>query len=65
MTQNIDVEYAGVLDWKVSEVLKNDARSTTFEKINYPNPGPGQVGYHVKVALKPEGPPARTNGKSC
>jgi hypothetical protein len=56
-TQNIDVEYAGILDWKVTEVVKTDAPlDVTFEKINYPNPAPGQVGYHVKVALKPEAP---------
>lgn len=56
-TQNIDVEYAGILDWKVSEVLKNDAPlDVSFEKINYPNPAPGQVGYHVKVSLKPDVP---------
>src|SRR5262249_15337741 len=56
-TQNIDVEYAGVLDWKVSEVVKSEAPlDVSFEKIVYPNPAPGQVGYHVKVALKPDIP---------
>src|SRR5579859_4442376 len=56
-TQNIDVEYAGVLEWKVSEVLKNDAPlDITLEKVAYPNPAPGQVGYQIKVALKPDVP---------
>jgi hypothetical protein len=56
-TQNIDVEYAGILDWKVSEVVKSEAPlDVSFEKIAYPNPAPGQIGYHVKVALKPDIP---------
>jgi len=56
-TQNIDVEYAGVLDWQVSEVIKNDAPlDVTFERIAYATKTPGQVGYHVRVSLKPDAP---------
>jgi hypothetical protein len=53
--QTIDVEYAGQLDWRVSEVVKNDAPlDATLEELYR---RPGQVGYRVKVALKPNAPP--------
>jgi hypothetical protein len=53
--QTIDVEYAGVLDWRVSEVVKNDAPlEATFRELYR---RPGQVGYQVAVALKPDAPP--------
>jgi hypothetical protein len=52
--QTIDVEYAGVLDWRVSEVVKNDAPvEVTFRELYR---RPGQVGYQVAVALKPDAP---------
>src|SRR5436305_1009945 len=53
-TQVIDVEYAGALDWKVSEVVARDLPlDVTFEQLYR---RPGQVGYRVKVALKAEAP---------
>jgi hypothetical protein len=50
----IDVEYAGVLNWKVLEVVNNAAAlEAGFEELYR---RPGQVGYRVKVTLKPEAP---------
>lgn len=55
--QNIDVEYAGVLDWKVSGVITNNAPVDVTLQDWYRQPGdPGKFGYHVKVKLKPEAP---------
>jgi hypothetical protein len=52
--QTIDVEYAGVLDWRVSEVVKNDAPlEVTFKELYR---RPGAVGYQVAVAIKPDAP---------
>lgn len=52
--KNIDVEYAGNLDWRVTEVIKNSAPlDVTLEEFNRQQ---GQVGYHVRVALKPDAP---------
>jgi hypothetical protein len=60
-TQNIDVDYAGVFDWQVKEVIKNDAPlDVTFEKRADVDLQPGQVRYRVKVTLKPDAP-AGTN----
>lgn len=57
--QNIDVEYAGTLDWKVTEIATNEAPLTaTLEEIyrreDEHNKAFKQVGYRVRVALKPE-----------
>jgi hypothetical protein len=53
-SQTLDVEYAGVLDWRVSEVVKNDAPLDVALKELYRRPG--QVGYQVTVAIKPDAP---------
>ncbi|HXG09166.1 MAG TPA: DUF1573 domain-containing protein [Gemmataceae bacterium] len=54
-SQTIEVEYAGALDWRVSEVIKSTAPlETTLEEMYR---RPGQVGYRVKVTLKPDAPP--------
>lgn len=50
----IDVEYAGVLDWRISDVVKPDAPLDVTLKELYRRPG--QVGYQVAVALKPDAP---------
>jgi hypothetical protein len=59
-TQDVDVEYAGVLDWKVSEVVTNGAPVDVTLKEWYRNPGkpgqPGKVGYKINVALKTDAP---------
>jgi hypothetical protein len=59
-TQDVDVEYAGVLDWKVSEVDTNGAPVDVTLKEWYRNPGkpgqPGKVGYKINVALKADAP---------
>ena len=53
--QVIDVDYAGQLDWKVSEVVKapETPLDVTFEEVYRK---PGQVGYRVKVVIKPDAP---------
>jgi hypothetical protein len=53
--QRIDVEYAGVLDWRVTEVVKPDPALEVNCKELYRRPG--QVGYQVAVAIKPDAPP--------
>jgi hypothetical protein len=53
-TQTIDVEYAGKLDWRINEVVKGDAPLDAAFEEWYRKPG--QVGYRVKVSLKPEAP---------
>jgi hypothetical protein len=55
--QSIDVEYAGVLDWRVTEVVKNDAPVDTVLEELYRRPG--QVGYRVRVTMKPDAPAGR------
>jgi hypothetical protein len=53
--QTIDVEYAGVLDWRVSEVATNGAPvDVTYEELYR---RPGQVGYRIRAALKPDARP--------
>ena len=53
-TQSVDVEYAGSLDWRVSEIVGGAAPLTVdlkeFERR------PGYVGYRVSVTLKPDAP---------
>jgi hypothetical protein len=52
--RTIDVEYAGVLDWRVTEIVKHDAPlQATFRELYR---RPGQVGYRVTVSLKPDAP---------
>jgi hypothetical protein len=52
--QTIDVEYAGVLPWKVTEVVKTSAPfNVTVEELYR---RPGQVGYRATVALKADAP---------
>jgi hypothetical protein len=52
--QVIDVEYAGVLNWTVNEIVRSDAPiEATFKELYR---RPGQVGYRVTVSLKPNAP---------
>ena len=51
----IDVEYAGKLDWKVTNVINNGAPVEAELKELYRRPG--QVGYRLEVALKAEAAP--------
>src|SRR5262249_15926311 len=60
-TQVVDVEYAGFLDWRVTEVAQ--AAGLPFEvtlrqKTRFPAQGsnPGRVGYQVAVRLKADAP---------
>lgn len=53
-TQTIDVEYAGALDWQVSEVLKTEAPLEARLQELYRQPG--QVGYRIHVTLKADAP---------
>jgi hypothetical protein len=52
--QTIDVEYAGVLAWQVTEVVAKDMPLDITFKEMYRRPG--QVGYQVRVTLKPDAP---------
>ncbi|HZU38340.1 MAG TPA: hypothetical protein VFA18_20615, partial [Gemmataceae bacterium] len=54
-TLPIDVEYAGALDWQVSEVVKNDAPVEVRLQELYRQPG--QVGYRIHVTLKADAAP--------
>jgi hypothetical protein len=52
--QNIDVEYAGVLPWQITEVVKTNAPLDVDLIELYRRPG--QVGYRLVVTLKPSAP---------
>jgi len=53
--QVIDVEYAGALDWRVTELVKSvGPLDVSYEELYRK---PGQVGYRVSVAVKPDAPP--------
>ena len=52
--QEIQVEYAGVLNWQVSEVIAKDAPLDVSIKEVYRRPG--QVGYKLNVRLRPNAP---------
>lgn len=52
--QVIDVEYAGVLDWRVQEVDKGNAPlDVTLEQLYRE---PGKVGYRLRASLKGDAP---------
>jgi hypothetical protein len=53
-SQTIDVEYAGALAWQVSDVVAKDLPLDVSLKEMYRRPG--QVGYQVRVTLKPDAP---------
>jgi hypothetical protein len=54
-TQTIDVEYAGVLDWRIQEIIKHHVPlEAAFQEVYR---RPGQVGYRVTVTLKDDAPP--------
>lgn len=55
VVQTIDVEYAGALDWRVTEVVV--AKDQPFEaSIKDLYRRPGQVGYQLRVVLKGDAP---------
>jgi hypothetical protein len=55
VAQTIDVEYAGTLDWRVTEVVV--AKDQPFEaSIKDLYRRPGQVGYQLRVVLKGDAP---------
>lgn len=53
-TQAVDVEYAGALNWSVTEVVARDMPFTVTIKESYRRPG--QVGYRLSVTLKADAP---------
>lgn len=53
-TQTIDVEYAGVLDWRINGLAKNNYPVDVAVKELYRQPG--QVGYRLQVTLKSNAP---------
>jgi hypothetical protein len=59
-TQTVDVEYAGVLDWRVSDVVKNDAPIEVVAEELYRRTGRTgyrEAGYRIKVTLKADAAP--------
>lgn len=60
-TRTIDVEYAGNLDWRITEVVKNSAAPFTVvpRELYRVKPGllqSGKVGYQMAVTLKADAP---------
>ena len=53
-TQTIDVEYAGALEWKLNGIAEHKAPLDVKYSELYRRPG--QVGYRLQVALKPDAP---------
>jgi hypothetical protein len=51
--QTIEVDYAGTLDWKVTDVVFKDPLEVKFVKLDRKA---GQVGYRITVKLKKETP---------
>jgi hypothetical protein len=71
-TRSIEMEYAGALDWRVNEVIKNNAPVEIVQEEMYRRPGqPGrgqaaafqEVGYRLRVTLKPDAPPGQLTAK--
>ena len=60
VSQVIDVEYAGVLDWQVIEASANDLPVEVSLSELYRRPG--QVGYRVRVNLKANAPVGALKG---
>jgi hypothetical protein len=54
--QTIDVEYAGTLDWHITEVVKS-ATDPVDASVQELYRRPGQVGYRLRVTLKVDAPP--------
>jgi hypothetical protein len=53
--QVVDIEYAGNMNWKVTDISTNGAPvDVSFSEFNRQ---PGRVGYHITVTLKPDAPP--------
>jgi hypothetical protein len=53
--QVVDIEYAGNMNWRVTDISTNGAPvDVSFSEFNRQ---PGRVGYHITVALKPDAPP--------
>src|SRR5262249_15758284 len=61
VSQTVDVEYAGTLNWTVSEVLGKDLPVETSLRELYRRPG--QVGYQLRVSLKPGAPVGALKGE--
>lgn len=59
-SQAIDVEYAGVLDWQVIEASAKDL--PVEAKVSELYRRPGQIGYRVRVTLKPDAPVGTLKG---
>jgi hypothetical protein len=59
--QTVDIEYAGLLDWRVEKVIKpaDAPLNVTMEEIYRKNPGTpaGRVGYRMTVKLAADAPP--------
>ena len=54
VSRTIDVEYAGVVDWRITELIARDQPFEATYRELYREPG--KVGYQVKVTLKADAP---------
>ena len=74
--QEIDIEYAGALEWKVTDIVASDAPVEFSFKEWYRRPGKAtanEVGYKISVALKADAPAGpfkqdiylKTNDPAC
>jgi hypothetical protein len=69
--QDVDIEYAGTLDWKITELVTNNVPVEATFKEWYRRSG--QVGFKISVALKPDAPAGtlkeelylKTNDPNC
>jgi hypothetical protein len=60
--QAIDVEYAGTLNWQITEAVANGLPVQVAARRKQ-TPRPGEVAYEVTVTLKPEAPPGALKGE--
>ncbi len=60
--QDIEVDYAGNLDWKVTEVATNNL-PVEVSLVKKKSAAAGQVGYKLAVTLKPEAPAGALRGE--
>lgn len=60
-TQIIEVEYAGVLDWRISGIVDHHQPVVTRLEEMYRRPG--QVGYRLHVSIKPDAPAGSYNSE--
>lgn len=58
-TRQIDVEYAGVLDWRVSDIVKSSTAPFELKVQDLPGEGARARGYRIFATLKSDAPPEK------